>query len=595
MSVDRRAGARVVLALLSLCLTAAPARAQAQAPAPAPAPPQQPVEPPTGPIAPLPQAGAPTGRATGPNLHALTIDEAVKLALEQNLGVQVERLNPELSALAITQARTAWTPTFSAGVTGRTQDAPPSSFLSGASDKVHSTAIGPTFQWQHLLPIGTTYAVSFDSTRSTSNNQFSSFNPSVTGNLDFTVIQPLWRDFKINAARYQLQLAQKNREISDVGLQEQIALTIRTVKNSYWDYKYALASLDVARQSLDLARESLRDTRSRVEIGTLAPIDIVEAESEVAAREEAVILAEASIGRAEDTLRALIFDPAKQDVWNTRLDPVDPVPFQVQAVDIDGAVRKALRERTDLVQNRKALERTNYGTAFYKNQSKPFIDLRVDYNSTGLAGTQLIREGTTFPPPVVGEVNRSYGALLGDIFGNAFPTWVFSVNFSYPIGTSSAEASLARNELEVRQQDINLRSNELNVVSQVRDAARSLIANSKRVDSTRAARVLAERRLDAEEKKFAAGMSTSFLVFQAQRDLSTARNSELRAVLDYTQSQVDFETVQVAPVSGGAGFTSSAAVGTALGASTGVGAAGANTSATGAATTGVGGGGGGGQ
>ena len=282
----------------------------------------------------------------------------MKLALEQNLNVQVERLNPELQQLAITQAKTAWTPTLSAGLTARTQDSPPNSFLSGAADKVHSTAVGPTFAFGQLLPIGTSYQVSFDSTRSTTNNSFSSFNPSVTGNLDFTIVQPLWRDFKINAQRYQLEVARKNREISDVSLQQQIAATIRSVKNTYWEYKYALASLEVSRQSLDLAQESLRNTRSRVEIGTLAPIDVVEAESEVAAREEAVILAEASIGRTEDSLRSLIFDPKQTDVWNMPLDPADPVPFQVQAVDIDGAVRKALRDRTDLQQTRKALERT---------------------------------------------------------------------------------------------------------------------------------------------------------------------------------------------------------------------------------------------
>lgn len=555
MRSEFRSGARVALAALSLVLASAPVFGQAPA-APAPAP--------------------PPAAATAAATRAITIDEAVKLALEQNLDIQVERLNPELQALAITQARTAWTPTFTAGVTGRTQDSPPSSFLSGASDKVTSRNAGGNVSFSQLLPIGTSYQVSYDSARATSNNSFTSFNPSVTGNVDFALVQPLLRDFKINAARYQLQVAQKNREISDVTLQQRIASTIRTVRNSYWDYKYALASLDVARQSLDLARESLRNTRSRVEIGTLAPIDVVEAQSEEAAREEAVINAEAAIGRAEDSLRALIFDPAKQDIWNVRLDPIDPVPFQVQAVDIDGAVRRALRGRTDLQQTRKALERTSFADLYYHNQTKPDLNLRVDYNSTGLAGTQLLRGSGAFPPPVIGEVNRSYGSMLGDIFSSGFPTWVFSVNMSYPIGTSTAEASLARTKVEERQQDINLRSLELSVVSQVRDAGRSLMANSKRVDATHAARVLADRRLDAEEKKFAAGMSTSFQVFQAQRDLATARNNELRAVLDYTQSQVDFETVQVAPVTGTGSFTSSSSVGNALGSSTSVGAAGAS-------------------
>jgi HAE1 family hydrophobic/amphiphilic exporter-1 len=197
-----------------------------------------------------------------------------------------------------------------------------------------------------------------------------------------------------------------------------------------------------------------------------------------------------------------------------------------------------------------------------------------------------VRGGGTFPPPVIGEIDKPYSDLLSDVFGSAFPTWRFSMNVSYPIGQSTADASLARTRLEIRQSQTNLRSLELQVTTQVRDAARQLMANGKRVDATRASRVLSERRLEAEEKKFAAGMSTSFLVFQAQRDLSQARNTELNALLAYTKSQVDYETVQIAPLSGGGGFTTSAAVGTALGQTTGIGAAGAANSGAGAATTG---------
>jgi outer membrane protein len=329
-----------------------------------------------------------------------------------------------------------------------------------------------------------------------------------------------------------------------------------------------------------------------VEIGTLAPIDVVEAESEVAQREEAVILAEAAIGQAEDQLRSLVFDPNTPDFWNMRLELTDPVPFQVQTVDVNAAVLNALSQRTDLAQSKKSIERSDLSERFYRNQTLPGVDVRLDYNSTGLAGTQLIREGQTFPPPVVGQVQRPYGDLLSDIFSSAFPTWRFSANVSYPIGQSTAEASLARTRLEIRQSQTNLRNLELQITTQVRDAARQLMSNSKRVDATRAARVLAERRLEAEEKKFAAGMSTSFLVFQAQRDLAQARNNELRATLDYTKSQVDFETVQVAPIGGGSGFTPSAAVGTAIGSTTGAGAAGVNTTGGAGGQTGQGGGGG---
>jgi outer membrane protein len=528
---------------------------------------------------------------TGPS-RPLSIDEAVKLALEQNLGIQVERINPQLQDLSIAQARTAWVPSFSGGFSATTQDSPPSSFLSGGTGTITTTTSGGNVGVSQLLPWGTSYQVSYDTNRNTTNNIFTSFNPQFGGNLDVVVVQPLLRDFTIDSARLQLQVSQKGREIADVGLQQTIASTVRQVKNAYWDSKYALDSLLVARQSLELAQESLRNTRSRVEIGTLAPIDVVEAESEVAQREEAVILAEAAIGQAEDQLRSLVFDPNTPDFWNMRLELTDPVPFQVQTVDVNAAVLNALSQRTDLAQSKKSIERSDLSERFYRNQTLPGVDVRLDYNSTGLAGTQLIREGQTFPPPVVGQVQRPYGDLLSDIFSSAFPTWRFSANVSYPIGQSTAEASLARTRLEIRQSQTNLRNLELQITTQVRDAARQLMSNSKRVDATRAARVLAERRLEAEEKKFAAGMSTSFLVFQAQRDLAQARNNELRATLDYTKSQVDFETVQVAPIGGGSGFTPSAAVGTAIGSTTGAGAAGVNTTGGAGGQTGQGGGGG---
>jgi outer membrane protein len=510
-------------------------------------------------------ASAQTGQAapaaptfTGP-VRQLSIDEAVKLALEQNLNVQIERLNPQLQDLAIAQARTSWTPAFSAGFVGRRADSPPSSFLSGAADKITDTNQGGTLGIQQLLPWGTFYTVNWDNARVTTNNIFTSFNPLLRSNVDASIQQPLLRNFRIDSARHSLQLSQKSREIADVDLQQTIALTIRNVKNAYWDYKYAVASLDVARQSLELAQESLRNTRSRVEIGTLAPIDVVEAEAEVAQREEAVILAEASIGQTEDRLRALIFDPSTPEFWNLRIEATDAVPFQVQAVDVDAAITRALSERTDLAQGKKAIERTSISERYYRNQTLPDLNLQLSYNATALAGTQLVRGPGAFPPPIIGEEVRSYGSMLRDVFGAAFPTWQFSVNVTYPVGRSSAEAALASTRLQVRQANTNVRNLELQVATQVRDAGRQLVANSKRVDATRAARVLAERRLEAEEKKFAAGMSTSFLVFQAQRDLAQARNNELRATLDYTKSHVDFETVQVAPVGGGGSFGAGAA------------------------------------
>jgi outer membrane protein len=565
-------------ALLVLALVVGAATAGlAQSPSTTPTSPLQ--TPPATPAAQTPTQNPP---ATGPT-RSLSIDEAVQLALQQNLGIQIERLNPQLQDYTIAQALANYTPIAGVGANWRNQDSPPSSFLSGGSTTITDENYGFQTQYAQLFPWGTNATVSFDSSRATTNNIFNSFNPTLTGNLDLTITQPLLRNFRYDTVKQQIATGRKNREIADVDLQQSIALTTRTVKNAYWEYVFSISSLQVARQSLDLAQESLRNTRSRVEIGTLAPIDVVQAESEVAGREEAVILAEAAIGQTEDQLRSIIFDPSTPDFWTMSLQPTDTAPFQLQAVDVPAAVSRALAERTDLISARKRLEITDYNLKYFKNQTLPNLDVRFDYNSTGLGGTQLIRDpdSPVFPPPVIGEAQRSYGDLVGDVFSNAFPTYAVSLNVSYPIGRSNAEASLARTKIEKSQSDISLRQLELQVTAQVRDAARQLVANSKRVNATGAARVLAERRLEAEEKKFEAGMSTSFEVFQAQRDLSQARSNELRAVLDYNNSQVDFETVQIAPTGGSTSFApSGTTLGGAVGSAISGGASGATTTPT---------------
>jgi outer membrane protein len=554
-------GARLILACALVAGASSSAFGQAT-----PAPAQPPVQ--------VPPSTTPSAKGlepTGP-VRQLSIEEAVNLALEQNLGIQIERLNPELQDLNTAQILSNYVPRFGAGVFTQSQDQPPSSFLSGSNTTVATDNFGFTTNIAKLFPWGTEAAVAFDSGRQTTTNQFSSFNPTLSGNLDVVITQPLLRNFKFDGVRQQLFASRKNREIADVDLRQTVALTTRTVKNTYWDYVYSINALKVARQTLDLAQESLRNTRSRVEIGTLAPIDVVQAESEVASREEAVILAEASIGQSEDQLRSLIFDPKTPGFFDMRLEPTDVPELIVQEVDVSAAVARALKERTDLISTRKQLEVTDYNVKYFKNQTLPGLDARFDYNTTGLGGTQLIRDPDSplFPPPVIGEVVRSYGDVLGNIFSADFPTWRLSLNVTYPLGTSNADASLARTRIEKSQSETSLRQLELTVATQVRDSGRQLVANSKRVEATRAARVLAERRLEAEEKKFAAGMSTSFEVFQAQRDLAQARSTALRAVLDYAQSQVDFETIQIAPVGGGGSFAvGTGVIGTAVGGAAG--------------------------
>ena len=506
------------------------------------------------------QNGQPPAAAT----RRLSVDEAVRLAVAQNLGIRIERLNPEIQDLAIAQSRGAWVPSLLTSLNRTSTASAPTNPFAGGLNRINDTRLEGLLGVTQVLPTGGDYTVSWNSSRLSSSNFFQTYNPQLLSTLSVDYTQPLLRNFKIDNTRQQIEISRKVRENGDTTLQQTIAQTVRNVRNAYWDLAFSINNLNAQRQSLDLAKRLLADNEKRVQIGTMAPIDIVEAQSEVARTEESVIVAEAAIKSAEDRLRTLIFDPAQPDFWTVTIEPSDDAPFQVQAIDPDAAVRHALDVRTDLRQAKNGLEQNDIGIRYLKNQLMPDINANVVYRGTGTGGSRYQTDiGAALegrPPARLLVSERGYDTVIGDVFGASFPTWTFGIQVGYPIGQSAQEANLARARLQHSQAETQLRNLELAVTTQVREAARTVQTNQKRVDSTRAARELAERRLEAAEKKFAAGIETSFFVFQAQRDLAQARTSEVRAISDYNKSLVDFEAVQEVPLGGGgSGITAVAA------------------------------------
>jgi outer membrane protein TolC len=502
------------------------------------------------PVRQAPIAQGVTGARHGP-MRQLTLDEAVQLALEQNLDLQVERINPSIQDENVALARAAFVPTLLSDIGYDNTATPPDSFLSGNLNTLRSDFFRGTVGVEHLLRrAGTSYALGWDASRFTSNNIFTNFDPRLRSSLRFSLTQPLLRNRATDSRRTQLAVSKRNREISDVELREAVVQTVRNVKNAYWDLKATIANLDVQHSSLNLALQTLKDNRARVTAGTMAAIDVVEAEAEVARNEEAVIVAESLIRQAEDRLRALVFDPATPDFWNVAIEPIDAPQLDGRIIDVDAALRTALGRRTDLRSAQKSLDNVGEQVEFYRNQVLPQVNLQVDYGAIGLGGTQLIRDAG-FPGPIVGQAVRPIGSVIGDVFRAAFPTWTVGLVFSYPLGHSDAEASYARSQLLRNQGSLQIKNVELQIGLQIRDAGRQVSTNAKRIEATRATRVLSEQRLRAEQRKLEVGASTSFLVFQAQRDLLTARVNELRAILDYNKALADFEALQEAPITGG--------------------------------------------
>jgi len=468
----------------------------------------------------------------------------VRMALENNLGVQAERLNPQIQALGIARAQSAFTPSLFSTVLRRSSTLPPTDFNTTGEGQAISTNANLTANGglaQNLRWFGSSYSVSFDGSRATTNNINQVFNPSLGSGLNAQITQPLLRNFKIDNLRQQVLTSQNNATIADIQLQQRITQTGRNVRAAYYQLIGAISGLEVAQQSLDVARQSLKNNQTRVEVGTMAPIDITTAEAEVASNEEAVIIQEAAIESAQDNLRAQVMNPAQAGFWEARFTPSEQPSLAPRQINVDEAIKNALQNRTDLREFKKNMENTDIGLKYAENQRLPAIDVTGRYGVTGVAGTILSREGAS-------ALDRGYGDALRDVFTNDFKTWSIGVNVSYPIGQSTADAAFAQAKIQKQQEVTSLAQLELGITQAVREAGRQVNTNLRRVDATKRARELAERRLEADNKRFSVGLATTFELLQSQRDLSQARQRELRAIIEYNQSLVDFEAVQTAPI-----------------------------------------------
>ena len=498
----------------------------------------------------IPPLGAAAGQ-TGP-VSRLSADEAVRMALENNLGIQAERLSPQINTFAVAGARAAYAPVLFSNFFNRNSTQPPSTFITGSGSLLTTESLTQDGGLAQNIPWGGgNYSLSLSGGKVTTSATDSRYNPQLSSNLSARIVQPLLRNFKTDSFRQQIETTQNNQVIADLGLRERVTVTSQAVRNAYFDLIGATEGHKVAVQSLELAQDQLKSNRTKVEVGTLAPIDIIEAEAEVASNEEAVINAEARIKSVEDRLRYLILNPSQPDFWTMRIEPTDAPSMTPIAIDVDAAIANALAQRTDIARLKKQLDNIDVGIKFAQNQKMPGLDLTANYNVIGVAGTQL-EFGQGFPPPVLNTSIRSFRDALTDVLGQDFRTWSVALAFSYPLGTSQADATLASNRLQRQQGAVSLRDLELQVATGVRDAARQVETNVKRVEATQKARDRAERRLEAENKRMTVGLSSTFQLFQAQRDLARQRQQEVNAMIDYNRSVINFESIQIAP-SGGAG------------------------------------------
>jgi outer membrane protein len=476
----------------------------------------------------------------------LTLDEAVDLALEQNLDIEIERINPQVSDLTIAQVRSAYTPMLSWTVGDSNQIQLPRTQLVGGlhaqnDQKYYNAGFTQALPW-----FGGTASVSWNNSRVFNTASFQNYNPQFITGLSVSYTQPLLRNFRIDSTRQQLETSRISHRVADVQLRAVVTNTVANVKNAYWDLLYTVHAVDVARTSLDLAEKLVEDNKTRVEIGTLAPIDIVQAEAEAATRRQALVQAEAARRTAELALKRLIVGSTDDPLWRAPLDLVDRPPTDPEPIDLEAAVRYALNNRTDISQAREQIRSSDVTVRYQKNQRLPNVDISATYGLQGIGGTFHERQG--LGGSVSSVIPGGYSDALGLIWSSEYPQWSFGVTMSYPIGTSAADANYSRAQLQYQQAQARIKQIELQAVTELTNAALQVESSRESFLAGKAARELAQQRLEAEQSKFEVGMSTNFFVVQAQRDSSDAQIAELRAVLNYVKSLVDFQRLQDAPM-----------------------------------------------
>jgi len=488
----------------------------------------------------------------------LSIEDAVKLALERNLDIAVQQLNPQINDISIASAYAVYKPVVTGLLNTQSTAQPPTSTLVGTSSPGAPVIAGVgTFNggFTNALPwLGSSMSVQLQNSRNTTTSLNTLYNPRFSTTWLGQYTQPLGRNLFIDSNRRTIAVSKINRDISDVQLRATITNTLSNVRNAYWDYVFAVQNVEVNQKSVDLASQLVKDNQARVEVGTMAPIDVVQAQSQAATAVQNLAVARQTMATSELALKRLIVAGTSDPNWSVRLDPTDRPEFTPITVDVEAAIRRALNERTDLQIAKKDVEMNDVTLKFLLDQLKPQADFVGTFNLVGLGGNELIKDTSAVNSVTQTTIPGGYVDALNTMFGHGcptstsaltcFPAWTVALNISYPLGGSVQKANVARARVQLNQFQAQTKQLELQVATDVTSAAVTVATNQERVQAAQAARELAQKQLEAEQSKFEVGMSTNYNVIQSQRDLVTAQTNELQSILNYRKSLVELERLQ---------------------------------------------------
>ncbi|MEA3420124.1 MAG: TolC family protein [Acidobacteriota bacterium] len=479
---------------------------------------------------------------TGEEILSLSLEDCIVKAMENNLKVAVEVYNPEMADVSVTQAKGLFMPRFDIGYSNRQNENPSYWWIQGAGT-VESKYSNYSIALVQQIPTGGNFSLSMVSYKSETNEGFQLINPRYGSTIQFDFTQPLLKNFGYKISRKEIIIAQNNLDISRNQFKLILQDTIYKVQEAYWNLAYTIEDYKVKQQSLQLAKDLLAKNRKEVEVGKLAPIEILNAESVVAQREADILAAEALIRRSEDILKNILNLP-EEEVTIKKIVLLDEPYFVKKKISLDNALKQAIINRPDLKVNQTNVESKNLDLNVAKNQMLPGLDLNFSYWSPGISGDRIIYEGDNpFYGTVIGKEQGSANDSVRDAFKFLYKNWTVGVTLSVPLSNVLTRAEYVRARMGLEQSLLELKNSEKQILLEVRDAVRQIDTNAKRVEAYGLARELAEKRMIAEEKKLSVGLTTNYFVLEYQEKLANARSMEIKALVDYSIALAKLEQV----------------------------------------------------
>jgi outer membrane protein len=460
----------------------------------------------------------------------LSLEQAVSLAIANNEDLNVSVNSAEASRYVLLSNWGIFDPLAQASLIRAHSESPAASDLVGAEVETRDTTNFSTRVTQ-LAPTGGTFSLGLTVQRTSQNSSFFFVNPAYDSGLTFSFTQPLLRNFGRDTTIWQIRISRNSRDSSYLGFVRSVQGTVNAVELAYWDLVYALRNLEVKKEARTLSAELNRITKIKIDVGSLAPIDIVQTEVGIATAEQEIIIAEGLIGDAQDRLKRLLnFDRAK---WNVAIVPADELRAEQPGVDVEDGLKRALVDRPEILSTRYDVDSNRLRYEYWRNQTRPQLDLVGSYGYAGLGGTTTVRDENG---NIVSRTNGDVWDSLRQITDRDFKNWSVGLNFSYPILNRRARGQRGAALYTWEASKATLSTVEQNVLLEVRSAARDIETARRSTVAAQKARELAERNLDAERKKFENGMTTSFQVLQITNDLSAARTIELQSLAVYRKA-----------------------------------------------------------